>query len=239
MKKFLLTSVALAALSTSAFAADMAARPYTKAAPVPVAVGYNWSGFYAGVMGGYGWSDRVRVDGFTTASSDLNGGFGGGTIGYNWQTPGSIWVWGLEVDAAASDMKYSETGLLFGVPVTGEDKIRSFGSVTGRVGITSGAALFYAKGGYAWADNRLAFTVPGATLFSQSKVHSGWTVGAGVEYMFAPSWSLKGEYMYADYGNETYGNPTVGFTDLGVSTHTVKGGINYHFNWGGPVMAKY
>lgn len=242
MKKLLLASVALAGLTaaTSASAADLAARPYTKAPPAPVAVGYNWSGFYAGVMGGYGWSDRVRVDGFTTQSNDINGGFGGGTIGYNWQTPGSIWVWGLEVDAAGSDIKYRETGLIALVPYTFEDKIRSFGSVTGRVGVTAGAALFYAKGGYAWADNRISLNV-GALGFSESKVHSGWTVGAGVEYMFAPSWSLKGEYMYADYGNENYLRafaPATG-VNLGVTTHTVKGGINYHFNWGGPVLAKY
>ncbi|UFS78620.1 outer membrane beta-barrel protein [Tardiphaga sp. 37S4] len=38
--------------------------------------------------------------------------------------------------------------------------------------------------------------------FSESKVLSGWTVGAGVEYMFAPNWSLKGEYICADYGSE-------------------------------------
>lgn len=242
MKKLLLASVALAGLTavTSASAADLAARPYTKAPPAPVAVGYNWSGFYAGVMGGYGWSDRVRVDGFTTQSGDINGGFGGGTIGYNWQTPGGIWVWGLEVDAAGSDIKYRETGLVALVPYTFEDKIRSFGSVTGRVGVTAGAALFYAKGGYAWADNRISLNV-GGLGFSESKVHSGWTVGAGVEYMFAPSWSLKGEYMYADYGNENYLRafaPTTG-VDLGMTTHTVKGGINYHFNWGGPVLAKY
>jgi outer membrane immunogenic protein len=242
MKKLLLASVALAGLTaaTSASAADLAARPY-KAPPPPVPVGYNWSGFYAGVMGGYGWSDRIRIDGFTTQSGDINGGFGGGTIGYNWQTPGSIWVWGLEVDAAGSDIKYRETGLVGLVPYTFEDKIRSFGSVTGRIGVTAGAALFYAKGGYAWADNRISLNV-GGLGFSESKVHSGWTVGAGVEYMFAPSWSLKGEYMYADYGNENYLRafaPATG-VDLGMTTHTVKGGINYHFNWGGgPVLAKY
>jgi len=241
MKKILLASVAFAILGTaSASAADMAARPYTKAPPMPVAVGYNWSGFYAGVMGGYGWSDRIRVDGFTAATNgDINGGFGGGTIGYNWQTPGSNFVWGLEVDAAASDIKYRDTGFIGVVPVTAEDKIRSFGSVTGRLGVTSGAALFYVKGGYAWADNRLSVSIPAATLYSESKVHSGWTVGAGVEYMFAPSWSLKGEYMYADYSNARYGDVVNGFTDLGLTTHTVKGGINYHFNWGGPVVARY
>jgi outer membrane immunogenic protein len=237
MKKLFLATAAITLMSAGAsFAADLAARPYTKAPPAPAAVGYNWSGFYAGVMGGYGWSDRVRVDGFTTATNgDINGGFGGGTIGYNWAIPGGNWLWGIEVDAAASDLRYSET--IIGV-VTVEDKIRSFGSVTGRLGVTSGPALFYAKGGYAWADNRISIAIPGASA-SQSKVHSGWTVGAGVEYMFAPNWSLKGEYMYADYGDAAYGDPLVGFTNVGVTTHTVKGGINYHFNWGGPVIAKY
>lgn len=240
MKKILLASAAFAILGTaSASAADLAARPYTKAPPMPVAVGYNWSGFYAGVMGGYGWSDRVSVDGFSAATNDIKGGFGGGTIGYNWAIPGGNWLWGLEVDAAASDMKYSETGLFLGLPATAEEKIRSFGSVTGRLGVTAGAALFYAKGGYAWADNRISLNVPGVGSASQSQVHSGWTIGGGVEYMFAPNWSLKGEYMYADYGSARYGDAIVGFTDLGVSTHTVKGGLNYHFNWGGPVVAKY
>jgi outer membrane immunogenic protein len=235
MKKLFLATAAITLMSAGAsFAADLAARPYTKAPPAPAAVGYNWSGFYAGVMGGYGWSDRVRVDGFTTATNgDINGGFGGGTIGYNWQAPGSNFVWGLEVDAAGSDIKYSETGFFGLVPVTAEDKIRAFGSVTGRLGVTAGAALFYVKGGYAWADNRLSLTIPAATLYSQSKVHSGWTVGGGVEYMFAPNWSLKGEYMYADYSSERYGDVVNGFADLGLTTHTVKGGINYHFNWGG------
>ena len=226
MKQLSLATLAIAALGAinTASAADLAPRAYTKAAPI--AVGYNWSGFYAGVMGGYGWSDRVRIDGFVINSNDLKGGFGGGTIGYNWQTPGSMWLWGLEVDAAGGDLKDRAAlgGFVF------EDKIRAFGSVTGRIGVTAGAALFYAKGGYAWANNRVSLTVPGIATVSESKTHSGWTVGGGVEYMVAPNWSLKGEYMYADYGNASYGDATTGFTSLGVTTHTVKGGINYHFN---------
>jgi outer membrane immunogenic protein len=114
---------------------------------------------------------------------------------------------------------------------TAEDKIRAFGSVTGRVGVTTGAALFYAKGGYAWADNRLSATVLGATVIDESKVHSGWTVGVGGEYMFAPNWSAKVEYMYADYGSERYlATLLPPGVDLGLTTHSVKGGINYHFN---------
>ena len=241
MKKILLATAALTILgAASASAADLAARPYTKAPPMAPAVAYNWSGFYAGVMGGSGGSDRVRVDGFVLQSNDLKGGFGGGTIGYNWAIPGGNWLWGLEVDAAASDMKYGESGVIATIPYSFEDKIRSFGSVTGRLGVTSGPALFYVKGGYAWADNRISLAV-GPIGYTESKVHSGWTVGGGVEYMFAPSWSLKGEYMYADYGNSNYLRafaPTTG-VDLGLTTHTVKGGINYHFNWGGPVIARY
>ena len=66
--------------------------------------------------------------------------------------------------------------------------------------------------------------------YTESKVLSGWTVGGGVEYMLAPNWSIKGEYMYADYGSSTYLTGVVaGGVDLGATTHTVKGGINYHF----------
>jgi outer membrane immunogenic protein len=60
----------------------------------------------------------------------------------------------------------------------------------------------------------------------------------GLEYLFTPSWSGKAEYMYADYGNEAY---LIAFAPggigLGVTTHTVKAGVNYHF--GGPVVARY
>src|SRR5712664_1091570 len=99
MKSLLLATVALAAvgMATQASAADLAARPYTKAAPL--APGVNWSGFYVDGMGGYAWND------------DRTGGFGGGTVGYNWQAPGSIWVWGLEVDAAGADVKDTLTEL--------------------------------------------------------------------------------------------------------------------------------
>jgi outer membrane immunogenic protein len=219
MKKFLLATVAFAAIAvaTQASAADLAARPYTKA-PIAVAPGYNWSGFYAGVMGGYTWGD-------------VKGGFGGGTLGYNWQIPGGNWVWGLEADAAGASAKDTATAVVLGIPFTAEDKIRAFGSVTGRIGVTTGPALFYAKGGYAWAENRASITAFGMTLFSESKTHSGWTVGAGTEYMFAPNWSAKLEYMYADYGSQRYAAAIVppGF-DLTVKTSTIKAGINYHFN---------
>jgi outer membrane immunogenic protein len=69
----------------------------------------------------------------------------------------------------------------------------------------------------------------------------GYTVGAGLECMFAPNWSAKLEYQYYNFGSTTFtSGPAdiigVRFTD---DVHTVKAGLNYRFNWGGPVVAKY
>jgi outer membrane immunogenic protein len=143
-------------------------------------------------------------------------------------------VFGIEADGAWSDIKFADTFL----GVTSEDKIRSFGSVTGRLGYAVNTALFYFKGGYAWADNRFSVTNGAGTLFSESKFHSGWTVGGGLEYGFAPNWSGKVEYMFASYDNENYLATFVpGGVGFGFDVHTVKGGINYRF--GGPVVARY
>ena len=224
MKKFLLAGAALVSLGSAASAADLAARTYTKA-PALVSPGINWSGFYAGVMGGYAWA------------SGANGGFGGGTVGYNWQAPGSQFVFGIEVDAAGSSLKQTQTQFftVAGLPATASatDKVDAFGSVTGRVGVAVDASLLYFKGGYAWGDNKLtsAGTIAGTTVFSssESKLHSGYTVGAGWEYMFAPSWSLKAEYMYTALSSENY---TIAGTTVPSGTidfSSVKVGVNYHF----------
>jgi outer membrane immunogenic protein len=107
MKRILIAGAAIASLlTTSAFAADLAARPYTKA-PVLVDPGYNWTGFYAGLNGGYSWG---RADTtftpfatifptvpFAPMRTNVDGGLAGGQIGYNWQVDRK-WVLGLEGD---------------------------------------------------------------------------------------------------------------------------------------------
>ncbi|AWO91636.1 MULTISPECIES: outer membrane protein [Bradyrhizobium] len=222
MKKVLLASACLFAFAAPASAADLAARPYTKA-PVAVASVYNWTGFYLGIVGGGAWQ----------ADSDpkMKGGFVGGTAGYNWQT-GNV-VFGLEADAAWADVSASATVL----GITASSKTDALGTVRGRIGYAVNNVLFYGTGGYAWIDNKISGTA-GALTISDSKFHSGWTVGAGVEAFFAPQWSVKGEYLYRSLGSENYfGNIGVPQASGTLNFHTVQVGVNYHF--GGPIVAKY
>jgi outer membrane immunogenic protein len=215
MKRLLLAGAAFLSLMTAASAADLAARPYAKAPPLSPA--YNWSGFYIGAMGGYAFD------------SDNGGGFGGGTIGYNWQFPGSQFVFGIEVDAAGASIKDSATANFGVVAITAEDKINALGSVTGRVGVATDTALFYAKGGYAWANNKLSVTVPGFLSASDSHVHSGYTIGGGIEYMFAPNWSAKAEYMFTHLDSKTYTLGALAVDSGTAEFSSIKVGVNYHF----------
>ena len=114
---------------------------------------------------------------------------------------------------------------------------RGLGSVTGRLGYTWGPALLYVKGGYAWADSRLTNGFGGGTFSNwDGGGRDGYTVGAGLEYMFTQNWSGKIEYQYYDFGtrNALFTTPAgvvsaVGFRN---DEHTIKAGLNYRFNWG-------
>jgi outer membrane immunogenic protein len=225
MKKVLLASACLLALAAPASAADLAARPYTKAPIAPAAV-YNWTGFYLGIVGG-GAGESGSGD------PRMKGGFVGGTAGYNWQT-GNV-VFGIEADGSWADVSASAAATVpgFGV-VSVNSKTDALGTVRGRIGYAVNNVLFYGTGGYAWIDNKITLSALGVSV-SDSQFHSGWTVGAGVEAFIAPQWSIKGEYLYRSLGGETYFSGALPTGTLNL--HTVQLGVNYHFN--GPVVAKY
>src|SRR4051794_36927645 len=236
MKKFLLGTVALAAFAAPAFAADMPPRTYSKA-PVytaPQAV-YNWTGFYIGGHLGGAFAGDSSLQG---SDARFLGGVQGG-FDYQFATN---WVIGAE--AQYSWLGSNNNGVLFpgGTLITTDNN--QLGSVTGRVGYTWGPALLYAKGGYAWRDNNnIGVSIGGAPVaFTTDGRHKdGYTVGTGLEYMFAPNWSAKAEYQYYNFGNTTFTAgpaPIVGnrFRD---DEHTVKVGVNYRFGWGGPVANPY
>ncbi|MBB1091268.1 porin family protein [Rhodopseudomonas palustris] len=244
MKKILLATVALVAFGAApALAADLAARPYNKAPvyapPVPI---YNWTGFYIGGHIGGAFAGDNSIGTGVTANSD--GKFLGGVqAGYDWQFAPS-WVLGVEGQYSwltGSNDAVFFPGTLSGVDGTFAlaDNQRGLASVTGRLGYTWGPALLYVKGGWAYADYKssLAFTAPGGAAVGVSSTSSqdGYTVGGGLEYLFAQNWSGKIEYQYYDFGNVDLG---AGFTAKN-DQHVVKAGLNYRFNWGGPVVAKY
>jgi outer membrane immunogenic protein len=202
----------LASVAGTAFAADIPApsAPYAKA-PAIVSPLTNWTGFYIGAMGGYA----------AEATSDplgVKGGFAGGTVGYNWQS--GMFVAGIEADGAWADVNASATAL----GVTATAKLDTLATVRGRVGAAFDQVLVYGTGGLALADSKFSATALGVTL-SDSHTQTGWTAGAGVEWMFTRGWSLKAEYLYRRFDSVTvFGVPT---GSLAVNSGPF--GVNYHF----------
>jgi outer membrane immunogenic protein len=242
MKQALLFGVSVAALGIApAFAADLAPRMYTKAPPVAAPI-YNWTGFFIGAEGGGGWArDRWTlplVAGATAASTDLSGGTAGGVIGYNWQLPSNL-VFGVEGNLDWADISGTST-CISNALLSCRSKLDQMYTATGRLGYAFGPGLLYVKGGAAWTrDSYSVFTIAtGALAESASANRTGWTVGVGGEYMFAPNWGAKLEYDYYDFGNKTTGLVTPAGAVLDtisskLTVQTVKAGINYHFNFGG------
>ena len=237
MKRLLLGTAAVIVFAAPALAADLPARPYTKAPAytAPEAV-YNWTGFYVG-----GHIGGAFPGGNSLESSD--GRFLGGVQGgFNYQFSNN-WVLGAEAQYSWL-ANNSNSGVTFpaGTVVTGNTD--QLGSVTGKLGYAWGPTLLYAKGGYAWRDSpNIGVSVGGVpTAFTTTGNHQdGYTVGAGLEYMFAPNWSAKVEYQYYNFGGTTFtsGPAEIVGARYRDDDHTVKVGINYRFGWGGPVVAKY
>jgi outer membrane immunogenic protein len=239
MRKLLLGAAACIVFAAPAFAADLPARTYTKA-PVykaPEAI-YNWTGFYIGghIGGAFGGNNSLEGS---------NGQFLGGVQGGADYQFASNWVIGAEAQYSWLNGNNNGGGRTFpisGTTVTGNTN--ELGSVTGRFGYTWGPALLYAKGGYAWRDGVGvgASNALGPVAFTTDGRHrDGYTVGGGLEYMFAPNWSAKAEYQYYNFGSTTFtGGPAdVIGAKFREDEHTFKLGVNYRFGWGGPVAARY
>lgn len=244
------------ALSLSAHAAMAADIPpagapmYRAPAVIPLAA-YNWTGFYVGGNGGYGWVNgtaSITIGGLAINSTgNLNGFLAGGQAGFNWQLGGL--VLGLEGDYQWSDQKSVTTSSCgAGCSLSETTKIGSFGTARLRIGGAFDRILIYATGGAAWtsASDTLTATVGGvsADILSLSGNQWGWTVGGGLEFGIWDNWSAKVEYLYIQTTNLT-GSAVVPFLGGATITETasfkdsiVRLGINYRFG-GGPVVARY
>ncbi|WP_232628223.1 outer membrane protein [Methylobacterium sp. Leaf118] len=192
--------------------------------PVPV---FTWTGFYAGFNAGYAWSERRRetVTAFdipqiptadylaalgTGAGRGESGGFtGGAQIGYNIQfTPGSGFVFGIEADAAYTDLqrRRAASATIVGFPgfpgandVNLDSATRSelsfLGTVRGRVGYAFDRFLIYGTGGFAYGQTQYSSVLTiGTTLggFASGptasisggydRIQTGYAYGGGIEY---------------------------------------------------------
>src|SRR5437667_5266286 len=249
MKKVLLSTVAFIAFAAPAAAADLAARPYTKAPPAPIAAVYDWSGFYIGANGGWGssrkcWDFVDPVLGpVAEGCHDATGGTAGGQLGYRWQA--GTWVFGLEGQGNWADFRGSSTSLFFPGPgFSNTSKIDAFGLFTGQIGMAWNNVLLYVKGGGAVTGDRFTVnTTLGNAVVATAQDQTRWggTVGAGLEFGFAPGWSAGVEYDHLFMQDKTTTfTPVVGpiFSDRirqDVDLVTVR----VNDRWGGPVVGRY
>ena len=262
--KLLALTVSALVLGTvaAASAADMAPR-YTKAPVAAPVMTYNWTGCYIGGNVGGGWH-KIEQSGVSTiagtaftppldfGSSENNNVIGGAQIGCDYQFAGN-WVVGVQgmfdFGSIRSQNNLPDARVTAVAPFQ-QTRTRDIFTGTARLGyLFAPQVLGYVKGGGAWTrtDTQVYITLP-TTFLSESATadRSGWTVGGGIEWMFAPSWSVFAEYNYMDFGRQninftagpgTFGSPTTVSTRL--TMQTALAGVNYKFNWGRPVVAKY
>ena len=218
-------------LSTSALAADLTINtpaPNYPDTPVYSDPGIDWTGFYAGVVGGYGFGDSDGTTAGTTTTIDTDGLMGGVTVGGNMQY--DQFVFGLEGDVLLNGQDGSTT--CTGSAATCSSDYNWNGSLRARAGYAIDPVLIYATGGLAMAgiDTTVAPAAAGTTG-SYSDTYYGWTLGGGVEAAVTEQLSAKAEYTYTDFGDQTAPAGTLGpaATTVSPTSHAIKVGLNFRF----------
>ena len=212
---------------------------------------FDWRGFYIGVHGGgalgivdvddpYGasiYGDKVRSTGF----------FAGGQLGYNWQHGAA--VYGLEADLSWADMDGTKTCFAFSGTFASSNcmaHVNAMGTLAGRLGWTlpsDSRTLVYGKAGLALAHievDALPAGGPGLPGTGSNAWHWGWMLGAGIERAIRPNWTVKAEYAFLGFGNESFTAPASGAgellspipatgTSVSPDVHQFKIGMNYAF----------
>jgi outer membrane immunogenic protein len=255
MKEISLVAIATVGFAVPVLAADLSARPFTKAPPMVAAV-YDWGGFYVGANGG--WSGDRKCWNLTNTRAPVvdmgcnsgNGGVAGGQIGYRWQA--ANWVFGLEAQGDWASLKGSSISLVNPL-VTNQSQLNAFGLFTGQVGYALYDALLYVKGGAAVAADRYngLGTTTGIVFDRASETRWGATAGAGIEFGFAPSWSVALEYDHLFMGSA---NNTFISTGWGPNNKVAAGAVErivnirqdvdmvaarINYRWGDPTIPKY
>ncbi|MBX3505752.1 MAG: porin family protein [Parvibaculum sp.] len=212
------------------------------AALMPVAASASkapgWTGFYLGLHGGYDWVE-TEDSGLYAYDHDFDDLSGGIQAGYDHRLGNNL-VIGLLLDLGLSSASGSRStlDLVGGLPIVTQARteLESYGAVRARLGYAMGDVLPYVTGGIAWARYDVTYTQDffglGGTDIRETNGHIGWTAGAGLEYALTPSFSVKAEYLYADYGSDTYRGDFLGLPlaeSIDLTTHNTRIGLNYRF----------
>jgi len=249
MKRVLSAPVALLALSTLGTAAAKAADVYPGPAPGPgpiqpsyppvvapyppvvAPIPFCWTGFFVGGNLGFAWVDEDIIDSNGNTFSITNNGFiGGGQVGYNYQI--GNFVFGAEWMFDGTSLNLPTVG---GISAT----TKWVTTFAGRFGYAWGRWLGYGKvgGGMVGTDVTIANLTNGGSV-NTSNDNTGWLVGTGVEWAFAPNWTVKLEYDFLGLNSlpviSTTGPATVVANGSG-NNHNLQMftvGVNYLFNWG-------
>jgi outer membrane immunogenic protein len=227
----------------AARAADLPAR---KTAPLPYLAppAFTWTGVYAGVNVGYGFSERRSyTDATYGAVTGLGGGggvIGGGQVGYNYQfTPGSGFVVGLEADYQGAKLNEKRAGLIGTTPYLNVSPgLDYFGTVRGRVGYAVDRLLVFGTAGLAYGGGSRPSFASSYPYTLPRETGIGWAAGAGVEYALTQQLSAKIEALYV---NIDRGRAGATATDAATAAYygtgrvpqdygVVRAGLNYRFS---------
>ena len=184
-------------------------------APMDFAPIATWTGPYAGLQFGYGFSGRVNSPAFSPDISNTDGWFGGAFVGYNLQH--DMFVYGVEGDINYSRFTGSSAG---GTSESGLE-----GSLRARAGVAvTDDILLYGTGGL--AAQRLTVNPAGTSGDTQAMI--GWTVGAGMDARLTDQVFGRVEYRYTDYANRNF-NFGTGTASVNDRNHRVGVGIGINF----------
>ena len=195
---------------------------------------FDWTGFYIGAHAGFGRgaSSAVLTDPAITASSGSFGGvIGGVQAGYNVQLSSGI-VLGAEADITFPNYLASNSiAALLATPRSDVvEQLDYAGSLRGRIGYASGHWLAYATGGLAWAGERFVNTPAIGSEEKELNIRLGWAAGAGVEYAFAPHWSLRLEYLYSRFEQADIRFPSATQISSSLDLQSIRVGLNRKFD---------
>lgn len=225
-KSFSVGMLAVGLSMSSAYAADLEGRFYSKAPAASSAIPYDWSGFYVGGHAGYDWGRaRVLDNGVLTESSvPMDGAVGGLLAGVNWQR--DALVLGVEADFGVSALRGHGTVPIVAV-VPNQYDVNLTGDVRARAGfLVTPRTMLFAAAGVAMANFEFR---ENSGPNSVKSVLTGWTVGGGVDQAFSKNLIGRLEYLYTDYGNRNFSISSADIYNISFRTQTMRGALIWKF----------